>query len=541
MTTGGGLDTSTDSTNNRLEDLFMIGQGGMATVHVSRLQGEGGFQKLVAVKRMRSEVAESERARLMFLDEARVAAHIASPHVVSTHDIGRAADGSLYIVMELVLGPTLSQVGAHFQDAGEPPPLDIVAELLAQSADGLHEAHEAITPKGKPLHIVHRDITPRNILLGLDGRVRITDFGIAQARQRLHQTQGSEIKGTFSYMSPEQLRGGDVDRRADIFSLGCVSFELITGHRVFHGDNPLKVMENVLLADIPNPAEIREDMPAPLADAVFKALARDPAERYQTARAYSEALRDAARGALGRPDTQRLREFAQRAGGHSVERINNQLVTALSSSRPPPPANAELEHTVPDVRETMTDQGIPDELRERLERVEAQSKKSGPPWGAIAGGVLVALIGVGAWGWNASQTPDDLDPQAGTENQPTETPTVTTDVAATGQPSNPPPTMNEDTTAEQTGAGGQEADPEERRPPDSVTKQVPRWRNPTMRVIAAMTQSPTTTQGMEDPPAMIEEPVMDTPAAPTMMSQNVGMGMRGGLEGLDAFDAFGMQ
>ena len=190
----------------RYELLFRIASGGMAEVYAARVVGEGGFEKLVAVKRMLPTLAEDEEFVQMFLDEARVAANISNAHVVQTLDLGRDSTGALYIVMDLVVGVTLSRILKEAAKVRRAIPVDMAVELLAQAASGLHAAHDATTPVGEPLHIIHRDVSPQNILVGVDGRVRITDFGVARAVARATQTQAGRIKGKFAYCSPEQLR-----------------------------------------------------------------------------------------------------------------------------------------------------------------------------------------------------------------------------------------------------------------------------------------------------------------------------------------------
>lgn len=522
--------------DDRLEDLFVIGQGGMATVHASRLQGEGGFQKLVAVKRMRAEVAESDKARLMFLDEARVAAHIQSPHVVPTLDLGRSADGTLYIVMELVLGPTLSQVMAHHSDLDEPVPLDIALELLAQTAEGLDDAHEAVNLKGNPLQVVHRDVTPRNVLLGLDGRIRVTDFGIAQARQRLHQTQGSEVKGTFAYMSPEQLRGGGVDRRSDLFALGSLSFELITGQRLFAGKNPLEVMENVLLGDIPPLRALRPDVPEALDRAVARVLDREPKHRFATAQEFAEALRETARSTVGRPAIHALRDFAQAAGGRAVGHMQSQLATTLASSRPPPPKEATpVDYTEPDVGQpfTQTVTNLPVDQMARDPRKLVTATTLDPPAiravrsprvAALA--ALTLLLAVAVLGLLV--VPWEKDVASVSEEGPS---TAT----ASGSPAVP---------AEAVALPGVAASPEA--PPGAT---VPGEEASPMSLIPeteaqgseATRPEPSVRQPSGFPRPRRPRTPSPRPVAPTAMDpspRNV-PSMRGGLEGLDAFDRYG--
>jgi serine/threonine-protein kinase len=279
----------------RYEQFFRIAAGGMAEVYAGRIRGEAGFEKLVAIKRMLPHLAEDERFVDMFLDEGRVAANVASPHVVQTLDLGRAEDGSLFLVLDLVVGASLWALMRAAARRNQPIPIAIALEILAQSAQGLDDAHEATTPTGVHLGIVHRDVSPQNLLVGVDGRARVTDFGIARALMRRTNTSTGELKGKVPYFSPEQARGQDLDRRSDVFALGIVAWEAITGQRLFGNDEALRTLQRVLEQPIPDPRTIRADLPARAAAVIQKALSRDVTARWQTAGELGAALREAAR------------------------------------------------------------------------------------------------------------------------------------------------------------------------------------------------------------------------------------------------------
>jgi serine/threonine-protein kinase len=264
----------------------------MAEVFAARVRGEGGFEKLVAVKRMLPHLAEDPQFVRMFLDEARVAANLASANVVQTLDIGRTEDGALYIVMELVLGLSLAELLPLGLERG-PIPIDVCVEVLAQAATGLHDAHEARAPAGDPLGLVHRDVSPQNLLVGIDGRVRITDFGIARVTEsRLVHTQHGTIKGKFAYFSPEQSRGAELDRRSDVFALGVVAWEMLAGRRLFARRSPIEMTEAVRNGEIPRIDAARRGVPPGLAEAVHRALERSIDRRWQSAREMADALRE---------------------------------------------------------------------------------------------------------------------------------------------------------------------------------------------------------------------------------------------------------
>ena len=311
----------------RYETLFRIAGGGMAEVYAARIVGEGGFEKVVALKRMLPTLAEDERFVSMFLDEGRVAAHISSPNVVQTLDLGRAEDDSLYLVMELVVGVPLGHLIRGVLQSGEYVALDIAVEILAQAATGLHDAHEATTPLGDALELIHRDISPQNILIDRAGRTRITDFGVARAMQSHSQTQAGEVKGKMSYFAPEQARGGTLTPRVDIFALGIVAWELVTGRRLFKSDNPLNILRKVLDDPIPAVHEYRPDVPPALGACIAKALERDPADRHESDRAFAQALRSAMKPAR----QSAVGEYVKLHGAASLAPLEDGLKRALSS------------------------------------------------------------------------------------------------------------------------------------------------------------------------------------------------------------------
>jgi len=310
-------------TFGRYEALFHIASGGMAEVFAARLRGPAGFQKLVAVKRLLPDLTD-EHFVTMFLDEARLAANITSPHVVQTLELGRADDdGALYIVMELVVGVTLYDLCVSiFDSTMGKTPVPYVAEMIAQAARGLDDAHHATTPTGQPLHVVHRDVSPQNILVGLDGRVRVTDFGIARAVSRSTETQVGKLKGKVAYLSPEQSRSQPLDPRSDVFALGIVTWEALTGRSLFNTGDALETVRRVRTMRIPNPRELRADIPEPLARVVMWALERDLDRRCPSAARYAQALREAV---PDRPGPKEIGELVRERGGASLQAIQARM------------------------------------------------------------------------------------------------------------------------------------------------------------------------------------------------------------------------
>lgn len=310
-------------TFGRYEALFHIASGGMAEVFAARLRGPHGFEKLVAIKRLLPDLADDHFVQ-MFQDEARLAANITSPHVVQTMELGRhEEDGALYIVMELVVGVTLYELCVSVLDSTIAMlPIPLVAEALAQASRGLDDAHNATTPTGQPLHVVHRDVSPQNLLCGVDGRIRVTDFGIARAVSRSTKTQVGQLKGKVAYLSPEQSRGEGLDARSDVFALGVVTWEALTGRSLFNTGDAMETVRRVRDLPIPSPRELRSDVPKKLVDVVMWALERKVDRRCPSAARYARALREAV---PERPSQRKLAAFVQQHGGTQLQRMQDKL------------------------------------------------------------------------------------------------------------------------------------------------------------------------------------------------------------------------
>ncbi len=257
-----------------------IAAGGMATVHLGRLLGHAGFGLTVAIKRLHPHLANQREFVNAFLDEARMAARIQHPNVVATLDV-IADDDGVMLVMEYVAGDVLSRILARAAKANLRIPAPIVSGIVVGMLHGLHAAHEARSESGAPLELVHRDVSPQNILVGADGVARVLDFGIAKAKNRLETTRDGTIKGKAAYMAPEQLSGLPVDRRTDVFASGIVLWEALAAARLFTGADHAAILTKILHAEIPR---LPRDVATPGLDAILaRALARNPAERFATA------------------------------------------------------------------------------------------------------------------------------------------------------------------------------------------------------------------------------------------------------------------
>ena len=285
-----------------------LAAGGMADVLLARTDGIEGFQRHVVIKRIHAELLEEQRYVTMFLDEARLAAALHHHNIVQVNDIGEEG-GEYFFAMEYVHGEDVRTVLVDASKRGEQIPLEHVVTIISNAAAGLHHAHEQRGMDGTPLHIVHRDVSPANILVGYDGAVKVADFGIALAAHRAEQTQSGVLKGKVAYMSPEQCNCEPVDCRSDVFSLGIVLYELITVRPCFAGDNDFMTMSAIVGGKLDRPSHHRKGLPPQLEAIVLKALARNAEDRYQTADELRRALEDYASASGMRTSTTALADY----------------------------------------------------------------------------------------------------------------------------------------------------------------------------------------------------------------------------------------
>ena len=257
----------------------LIASGGMAEVYLARQAGAAGFEKLVCLKRILPHLARDRQFVEMFLNEARLAAKLDHPNIVSIYDLGEA-NGNYFIAMEFIDGPSLRAVAKRAHERGERLPIPEIVKIVAMAAGGLHYAHDLTDGEGKPLRLVHRDISPDNVLVHRNGAAKVVDFGIAKAANSSGATRTGTLKGKVAYMPPEQLRGDPLDRRADVFALGVVLYELLAGQRPWEGDSEVSLIGRIMTEE-PRPlSTLRPDAPAGLAAVLDRALAKDREARY---------------------------------------------------------------------------------------------------------------------------------------------------------------------------------------------------------------------------------------------------------------------
>ena len=262
--------------------LDRIAVGGMAEIFLARQTGLEGFEKTVVLKRIRPHLGDKKTFVKMFLNEAKLAAQLSHPNIVTIHDLGKVGE-SYFIAMEYLFGRDMRRVMPKADALGIPFPIVHACKIASQVLEGLYYAHKKADIFGTPLGIVHRDVTPENIFVSFDGGVKILDFGIAKAANQVEMTRAGEIKGKLSYMSPEQCMGKPLDARSDVFSMGVVLYEWVTGFKLFTGESDVAVLKSITDGKIYRPSYFKADVPEQVETILMKALEKDSAVRYQNA------------------------------------------------------------------------------------------------------------------------------------------------------------------------------------------------------------------------------------------------------------------
>lgn len=312
-------------TFGRYELIERIDIGGMAEVFKARQRGVAGFERVVAIKRILPAISADAAVIGMFVEEAKLAVQLSHPNIAQIFDLGHV-DDSYYIAMEYVDGRSSAALLNRFQQTQEKLPIEAVTFLIGEVADALHHAHFAEDELGRPLGVIHRDVSPQNLLLSFGGEVKVIDFGLAKAANRVSQTQDGVVKGKLAYLSPEQAQGFDIDRRSDLFSLGICAWEMLTGRRAFKRDDDRETVLAIRDGRVERLGKYAT-VPAALERIVMKALAVDRSRRYRTALEIREDLDRFARTAghhFGRGELRALmrKTFPERFAGEPVEAIS---------------------------------------------------------------------------------------------------------------------------------------------------------------------------------------------------------------------------
>lgn len=385
----------------RFRSLLFLGEGGMGTVEVALEKGEAGVERVVALKRMRAELAKDPRHVQMFLHEARLVALLSHPNVVHTLAFGEAG-GELFLAMEYVAGETLLSVLARAKERGKPVPPAIALRILESTCEGLHAAHELKDTKGNPLALVHRDVTPHNVMVSYDGHVKLLDFGVAKVEAAGGLTRTGEVKGKMAYMSPEQAMAEPVDRRSDLYSLGAILYEALAGAKMWGEGTDLEVMRRMAFEPAPKLAAAVQ-LPENICKIQEMLVARAPDARPKTAREVASLLRRAGEQ-LGAPVTDAdLSAFMRSLFAEDAEAKRTKLLAAMESD----------DFTASD-REAVRESLVPSvaappasDAAQELAMVTPPSRAAKRPvaWVLAAAAVLICGLGAGVLAFRGDASP----------------------------------------------------------------------------------------------------------------------------------------
>jgi eukaryotic-like serine/threonine-protein kinase len=363
-----------------------IAAGGMATVHLGRLVGPAGFSRTVAVKRLHAHLATNPEFVQRFVDEARIASRVRHTNVVQTLDV-IASDGELLLVLDYVHGESLARLRRFASARGMTIPPNVASGIVSAVLRGLHAAHEAKSAKGAPLDLVHRDVTPQNILVGADGVARVLDFGIAKATGLTQESISRDVKGKLAYMPPEQVSRGTLDRRSDLFAVGVVLWEALAGERLFRSDDIASTIDAIYNREAPRLSERGLGISPAVDDVLARALAKAPAQRYETADAMARAVEAALLPASDR-------EIAEWVAAVGHEALAERLASVESFERDDTgQSKARLFAAAPlfESETTHRDALMPPPLAAPADDSEAVTPQRNPRFATIASGNTAAM------------------------------------------------------------------------------------------------------------------------------------------------------
>jgi serine/threonine-protein kinase len=362
--------------------IAQLSVGGMAELFLGFTSGRGGFRKYVAIKRILPHVRSHEAFVRMFLDEARITAALSHPNIAQVYELGEEPDG-LFLAMEFIAGRNLDQLAGAYERRQQPIPLGLSVAVMRDVCLALHSAHTFTDPSGQPSPIVHRDVAQKNVMVTYDGVVKLLDFGIAKARDSLERTRAGMVKGTAGYMSPEQVRGDPLDGRSDLFSVGVVLWELVTGQRLFDAKTPREEMTSILDRPVPPPRHPSEPMPEELSAVILKTLERDSKKRFQTGKELARALELAAGRILFDADQ---RSAVMRELFADKMEITRELLESAKSVAESGPMVALLQKAEPVKKVEQAKKAEPAKKKEAPPKTEAPKKTAARPPNPARGG-----------------------------------------------------------------------------------------------------------------------------------------------------------
>lgn len=367
-----------------------VAKGGMAEVYRARMMGVEGFQKTVAIKRILADMAGNDEFVTMFIDEAKLAAQLKHPNIVDIYDLGKI-DRSFYIAMEYVEGHDLREVLGRCREVGVTVPVPLALHCAAQLASALDHAHTTRDFEKRDLGLVHRDVSPPNVLISNDGEVKLCDFGIAKALTKATHTRDGLLKGKLRYMSPEQASGREIDHRSDIFSLGLVLYEMLTGRKVFDGASEAEILKQVRDPKVEAPSSMSPTVPPDVDRIVLRALKADPSARYQSAAAIGQALEAAIRGHGWAPDAAALAAFVR----DPAAAIEVATLAPPPVVPPPPPPEAPAQPPLAPEPESMSQVEVDaGELDSSSPFFETEVAPKRQPWWLFAAAIAAVVVAV---------------------------------------------------------------------------------------------------------------------------------------------------
>jgi serine/threonine protein kinase len=472
----------------RYELLRKLADGGMAEIFLARSRGIEGFERLVVIKRMHSVLAADPEFVRMFVNEGRLAAQLHHANIVQVFEIGQEA-GRYFLAMEYVPGEDLRRVLKAVFVSGRKMPLEYAVAVIASTLAGLQHAHELRGQDGRPLGIVHRDVSPQNVLVTHDGNVKLLDFGIAKATQQLSETKHGTLKGKIRYMSPEQCQTLDLDRRTDIFATGILLWEMTVGRRLHDGIGEFDVMKQIVELDAPKPSSFVEGYPPELEEIVMKALRRPVSERYQTAEEMQVALEEFARERKLNTSRVQLTRFMRElfgakidawenaldvGGGTVVDQVAEQFADSSSGDLFNGTGRLALEndqHDLATIRERLAPT-VPEVRAVAVPRTgqtaARRRQRSGGGWQVMVAGAfaVVCLVILGLWLFGGrSPEPPSVAPAAAPAAEE-----VATEVAPSPPETAPPPATPSSGAAARKPAASERTNPPKKKKPASPTR-----------------------------------------------------------------------